>query len=334
MRYFMAASPERRLCRRWPVSTYDVRLTNSSERYAISRFAADAMRNIPTPLASRIVKYSPSFGRPRTSGERSDIQTAASSERPSRSLKKTLKASSTSMRPKSHDCGTPARSPRAPTTPGSRSVAASANTAAMNATVPGHSPASRPRTRSIAMTARIAPIRTSSGPKKRRLSTAPIRALPGRDPRRGRRRFHLIRDLDEARALQVQDGLRIDAEEGHDDDQRHEREELAAVDLPAGGGVAGIRGPEVHPLQRPQHVAGGQHDRARRDHGECRIRLPRAEQHQHLRDERRQSGDAHRGEEGEAGDAGVERHDRREPAEAVDVTVVRAVVDHADEKEQ
>src|SRR5262245_62367910 len=65
------------------------------------------------------------------------------------------------MRPKSHDCGTPARSPRAPTTPGSRSVAASANTAAMNATVPGHSPASRPRTRSIAMTARRSEEHTS-----------------------------------------------------------------------------------------------------------------------------------------------------------------------------
>ena len=54
MRYLSDASPERRLWRSEPVSTYEVRLTNSSDRYAISRFAAEAMKYMPSALDSRM----------------------------------------------------------------------------------------------------------------------------------------------------------------------------------------------------------------------------------------------------------------------------------------
>src|SRR5262245_49941776 len=223
---------------------------------------------MPSPLASRIVKYSPSFGRPRTSGERSDIHTAASSDSPRSSLKKTLNASSTSIRPKSHVCGTPPRSPPGPVTPGSRSVATRATTVATNASVPGHSPAARSRIRSTAITARTPIVRISSGANQRRLSTVPIAALATRDARARRRRLHLLGDLDQAWALQVQDRLRVDAEEEDDRGQGYQREQLAAVDLPAGGLVLGIRRSEVHALERPQHVARRQHDGAGRHDGE------------------------------------------------------------------
>src|SRR4029450_2840557 len=117
------------------------------------------------------------------------------------------------MRPKSQDCGTPPSSPPGPVTPGSRSVATSATIVATKATVPGHSPAARPRIRSTAMTTSTPTVSTSSGPNQRRLSTAPSARLPARHARRRRRRLHLLRDLDQPRALQVQDRLRIDAEE-------------------------------------------------------------------------------------------------------------------------
>src|SRR5262245_46739920 len=196
---------------------------------------------MPSPLASRIVKYSPSFGRPRTSGERSDIHTAASSDSPSSSVKKTLNASSTSIRPKSQVCGTPPSSPPGPVTPGSRSVATRATTVATKASVPGHSPAVRPRIRSTAITVRTPIVRISSGANQRRLSTVPIAALATRDARARRRRLHLLGDLDEPRTLQVEDRLRVDAEEQHDRRQRHQGEQLATVDLPAGGLVLRIR---------------------------------------------------------------------------------------------
>ena len=116
-------------------------------------------------------KYSPSLGLPRTSGERSDIHTPASSDSPSSSLKKALNASRTIMRPKSHVWGTAPSNPAPPVTPGSRSVASSATTATANASRPGPAPPCRPCSRSAAMTSRTPTARTSSGPNRRRLST-------------------------------------------------------------------------------------------------------------------------------------------------------------------
>src|SRR5262245_200585 len=71
-----------------------------------------------------------------------------------------------------------------------------------------------------------------------------------------------------------------------------------------------------------------------RHHRKAGIHPPRPEQHEHLGDEGRQARDAHGGEEREARDAGVERHDRRQAAEPVDVAVVGAVVDDADQEEE
>src|SRR5207244_5127701 len=92
--------------------------------------------------------------------------------------------------------------------------------------------------------------------------------------RRGRL-LDLLVQAQERRALQVQDGGRVDAEEEDDRGERHEREELAAVDL-GEAQVLLVRLPEVHALERPQEIAGGQDDRARRYDGEAGELLPRA----------------------------------------------------------
>src|SRR5205823_3551107 len=210
------------------------------------------------------------------------------------------------------------------------SADAMAAAAPARATTPGQRLRSTPLAvspRSSASTAMIAAVSTSSGPKYRRLWVAPMRLARG--DRLGQRRRGRLPDLivqvQERRALQVQDGGRIDAEEEHDRGERHEREELAAVDLREAQ-VLLVRLSEVHALERPQEVAGGQDDGARGHDGEAGELLPRAEEHEHLGDERREAGEPHGGEEGEARDPGVDGHDRGEAAEAADLAVVRPVV--------
>src|SRR5438093_12294249 len=146
------------------------------------------------------------------------------------------------------------------------SAEAMAAAAPARATTPGQRLRSTPLAvspRSSASTAMIAAVSTSSGPKYRRLWVAPMRLARGdRLGQRRRRLLDLIVQAQERRALQVQDGGRIDAEEEHDRGEGHEREELAAVDLREAQ-VLLVRLSEVHALERPQEVAGGQDDGAR-----------------------------------------------------------------------
>src|SRR5579884_1014855 len=262
----------------------------------MSRLPAAAIKNMASPLASSSTKYSPSFGWPRTSRDPKDIQTTARSARPSRSLKNTAKPSSTSIRPKSHVPPACPRRPRMPS-PGSPVVQRSAAAAPSSATVPGHSPAVRPRavaTKSTTSTASSAAIRSSSGRKYGRLSALPISA---RGHLRGRSGgAHLVGEPHERRALEVEHERRVDAEHEHDHGERRQREQLAAVDL-GQARVLGVRLPEVHALERPEQVAGREDDRARRDDGERGVDPPRPEQHQHLGDERREPRQPHGGEE-------------------------------------
>src|SRR5437870_3146282 len=233
------------------------------------------------------------------------------------------------MRPKSHA--------RAGTS-SSASAETMAAAAPARATTPGQRLRSTPLAvspRSSASTAMIAAVSTSSGPKYRRLWVAPMRLARG--DRLGQRRRGRLPDLlvqpQERRALQVQDGGRIDAEEEHDRPERHQREELPGVDL-GQTEVLLVRWSEVHALERPQEVAGGQDDRARGDDGEAGELLPCAEEHERLRDERGEAREPHGGEEGEARHTRVDGHDRGEAAEAADLTVVGPVVDHAHEEEE
>src|SRR5438128_885261 len=218
------------------------------------------------------------------------------------------------------------------------SAEAMAAAAPTRATTPGQRLRSTPLAvspRSSASTAMIAAVSTSSGPKYRRLWVAPMRLARGdRLGQRRRGRFpDLIVQAQERRALQVQDGRRVDAEEEHDRGERHEREELPAVDL-GEPEVLLVRLSEVHALERPEEVAGRQDDRARGDDGEAGELLPGAEEHEHLRDERRQARQPHRGEEGEPRDPRVDGDDRGEPAEAADLAMVGPVVDDAHEEEE
>ena len=64
------------------------------------------------------------------------------------------------------------------------------------------------------------------------------------------------------------------------------------------------------------------------------MRLPRAEQHQHFRDECGHPRQSHAGEKREPGDRRVYRHLLREATEAVYLAMVRAIVDHADQDKE
>ena len=64
------------------------------------------------------------------------------------------------------------------------------------------------------------------------------------------------------------------------------------------------------------------------------MRLPRAQQHQHFGYERRHTGQSHPREERKPGYRGIDRHLLREPAEAVYLAMMRAIVDHADQDKE
>src|SRR5262249_14165432 len=183
-----------------------------------------------------------------------------------------------------------------PVSPKPPRVSTSAATVPTNASVPAHSPALRPRAvaaRSTPSTTKAAPTSASSGPTNARLCRLPRLSISRvalanaptwrrGDPRPRRRgRPHLLRELDQARTLEIEDQRRVDAEPDHDHPERYEREELPPVDL-GQARILLVRLAEIHALQRPQHVAGGQHDRARGDHRHDRVHLPRAEQHEYL----------------------------------------------------
>src|SRR5439155_12534300 len=273
----------------------------------------------------------------------------ARSARTRSTLKNTLNPSNTSIRLKSHARGVSSRRPRTPSD-GSPSVSTSAAPAPISATVPGSSLARRPAdpvvARSTSTTARIAAESASSGRKYARLPVIGIYLFrtrqsrarrPGhRDHVRGggrRRGADLLVQAEERAALQVEDRRRIDAEEDDDRPERSEREELAEGHV-GKGEILRIRLPEVHPLERPEEVARRQDDGARRDDGERRKRPPGAEQDEDLGDEGGEPRQPHRREESEPRHPGVDREDRGEAAEAVDLAVMRAVVDDTHQEEE
>src|SRR5262249_13269621 len=157
--------------------------------------------------------------------------------RPRSTLKNTLKPSNTSIRLKSQVRVGSSRRPRSPSE-GSPSVSTSAVPAPIRATEPGNSLARRPAGPVLIMssrtTARMAAESTSSGSKYARLSVVDIALFGGLGGgalrerpsgvqvgrRRGRRRAHLVVQTEERGTLQVEDGVRIDAEEDHDRAQR------------------------------------------------------------------------------------------------------------------
>src|SRR5213080_261016 len=225
----------------------------------------------------------------------------ARSARPRSTLKNTLNPSNTSIRLKSHARVGSSRRPRTPSD-GSPSVSTSAAPAPISATVPGSSLARRPAdpvvARSTSTTARIAAESASSGRKYARLPVIGIYLFRTRQSR-----------------------------------ERSEREELAEGHV-GKGEILRIRLPEVHPLERPEEVARRQDDGARRDDGERRKRPPGAEQDEDLGDEGGEPRQPHRREEGEPRHPGVDREDRGEAAEAVDLAVMRAVVDDTHQEEE
>src|SRR5262249_46025192 len=187
--------------------------------------------------------------------------------RPRSTLKKTLKPSNTSIRLKSQVRVGSSSSPRSPND-GRPTVSTSAVAAPIRATEPGSSLARRPAgpvlIRSSRTTARMAAESTSSGRKYARLSVVDIalfaglrRGAPRERPsgvqvgrRRGRRGTHLVIQAEERGALQVEDGVRIDAEEDDDRAQRRQGEELAEAHV-GQAEILRVRLPEVHPLERP-----------------------------------------------------------------------------------
>src|SRR5579859_6628806 len=98
---------------------------------------------------------------------------------------------------------------------------------------------------------------------------------------------------------QVDDGLRIEAENDDQCPEWIESEALPPVDV-GQRRVRRVQLAEHHPLDRPEIVRGGDDHAERRDDGE---RLPlhqRAQKDGELADEPAQPGKAQRGEEGEA----------------------------------
>ena len=91
--------------------------------------------------------------------------------------------------------------------------------------------------------------------------------------------------------------------------------------------------PQVHPLDRPQDVRGGQDHREGGDHGQHAAVVPTGERDQHFPDETAQTGESQAGEEHRHREPAVHRHAVEDAAELLEIAVVHPVVEHAHHEE-
>ncbi len=140
-------------------------------------------------------------------------------------------------------------------------------------------------------------------------------------------------DLVQRSAKHIQHHAGINADNDHDDPERDQGKHFTAADL-GKFQILLIRRTEINALNRPEQIARGEDDAAGAENRQNGIFLPGAEQNQYLRDESRETGQAHGREKRQRGHAGVDRHDRRHAAKTLDVAMMRPVVDHADQKKE
>src|SRR6266849_731584 len=196
-------------------------------------------------------------------------------------------------------------------------------------------------TRSHPISKRMPTMRPSSGAKSRRLSklerTTEGTGLLASEERdlRGPRRAHDVEEVEHALVDELEQRLRPEPEHEHDDRERHERRDLARVDL---GEFAAERFEvmavppfvlelaEEHALKRPEVVGRGDDDARRGEDGHHAVHGEGAHEREDLADESGEPRQAERGHEREADERRVERHLARQPAESSDLAGVRAVV--------
>src|SRR5216683_811352 len=144
---------------------------------------------------------------------------------------------------------------------------------------------------------------------------------------------HDLVQMHERGVEQRKDRVRIDAEDEDDDREWNERKRLAQAQI-GERLVLLVKRAQVNALETPEQVAGGQNRGARAEDRHDRMRLPCADQHEHFGDEGGEARQTHPGKKREAGNPCVHRHLMRESAEAIDLAMMSAVVNHTDQDEE
>src|SRR5919108_5876993 len=171
---------------------------------------------------------------------------------------------------------------------------------------------------------KLASVSTLSGQKKRSDSTLPTKVLSAlqRQQEQAQRPFE-----------QVDDRRRIEPEQDDQRAERIQRQPLAPVQV-GERAVLLVERPQHHALDGPQVVRGGDDHCGRADDRQRHVDGQRTQEDGELADEAAQAGQAERGEKGEPHQTRVLGDLLREPAEPLDVAVVRAVVDDARDEEE